>query len=198
MQLIYFIACYRDIHDYSWKSFTTTICFNQTRFPAHNGSDMSCHRARTVLSERTRLLARARAHTSQLEIYRCRPCRPKENKTLRLAPRETSADDLWVETISAPCNIHHERRSPAQPAVVPAAGTFQQKKKNYQGGQGGGCPAKSLMGYRVPWGKWPQGALLGTSRGRVAEPEGFWDSIKLDNAIMRRPLSTALRLSREK
>jgi len=43
------------------------------------------------------------------------------------------------------------------------------------------------MGYRVPWGKWPQGALLGTSRGRVAEPEGFWDSIKLDNAIMRRP-----------
>lgn len=62
----------------------------------------------------------------------------------------------------------------------------------------GGCPAKSLMGYHVPWGKWPQGALLGTSRGRVAEPEGFWDSIKLDNAIMRRPLSPALRLSREK
>jgi len=54
------------------------------------------------------------------------------------------------------------------------------------------------MGYRVPWGKWPQGALLGTSRGCVAEPEGFWDSIKLDNAIMRRSLSTALRLSREK
>lgn len=42
------------------------------------------------------------------------------------------------------------------------------------------------MGYRVPWGEWPQGALLGTSRGRVAEPEGFRDSIKLDNAIMRR------------
>jgi len=54
------------------------------------------------------------------------------------------------------------------------------------------------MGYRVPWGKWPQGALLGTSRGRVAEPEGFWDSIKLDNVIMRLPLSIALQLSREK
>jgi len=80
---------------------------------------------------------------------------------------------------------------------VVAAGTFQQKKKNYWN-QSGGCPAKSLMGYRVLWGKWPQGALLGTSRGRVAEPEGFWDSIKLDNAIMRRPLSTTPRLSREK
>lgn len=60
------------------------------------------------------------------------------------------------------------------------------------------------MGYRVPLGEWPQGALLGTSRGRVAEPEGFRDSIKLDNAIMRRAASLpsvlrpSRRLSREK
>lgn len=103
------------------------------------------------------------------------------------------------------------------PRTPPAAGTFQQKKKNCLARRGGGCPAKSLMGYRVPLGEWPQGALLRTSRGRVAEPEGFRDSIKLDNAIMRRapsapirpfmlaslspprPLSAALRrLSREK
>lgn len=72
------------------------------------------------------------------------------------------------------------------------------KEEELPGSRSGGCPAKSLIGYRVPWGKWPQGALLGTSRGRVAEPEGFWDSIKLDNAIMRRSLPTDLRLPREK
>lgn len=93
-----------------------------------------------------------------------------------------------METISTPCNIHHDKipRTPRRSAGcwhVPA------KEEELPGSRRGGCPAKSLMGYRVPWGKWPQGALLGTSRGRVAEPEGFWDSIKLDNAIMRRSLS---------
>lgn len=86
---------------------------------------------------------------------------------------------------------YSSREDPPHSHGVGYAGTFQQKKKNYRS-RSGGCPAKSLMGYHVPWGKWPQGALLGTSRGRVAEPEGFWDSIKLDNAIMRRPLSTPL------
>lgn len=95
-----------------------------------------------------------------------------------------------METISAPYNIHHGEDPPRTP---PAAGTFQQKKKNCLARQGGGCPAKSLMGYRVPLGEWPQGALLGTSRGRVAEPEGFRDSIKLDNAIMRRAPSAPIR-----
>lgn len=123
-----------------------------------------------------------------------------------------------METISAPCNIHHERNTPRVPTVDAGCWHVPAKEEELpepewagegEGATGGGeCPAKSLMGYRVPWGKWPQGALLGTSRGRVAEPEGFWDSIKLDNAIMRRPsllpsqpyfpLSAAPRLSREK
>lgn len=52
-------------------------------------------------------------------------------------------------------------------------------------GKGGErCPAKSLMGYRVPWGEWPQGALLGTSRGRVAETwriSGFYQTGQCNN-----------------
>lgn len=52
------------------------------------------------------------------------------------------------------------------------------------------------MGYRVvPLGEWSQGALLGTSRGPplpAPTPEGFSDSIKLDNAIMRNPLCPLL------
>lgn len=71
------------------------------------------------------------------------------------------------------------------------SGTFQPKEEEQRERVSGGeCPAKSLMGYRVvPLGKWSQGALLGTSRGPlpVPTPEGFSDSIKLDNAIMRNP-----------
>lgn len=87
---------------------------------------------------------------------------------------------------------------PHTPAVAAGCWHVPAKEEELPGSRSGGCPAKSLIGYRVPLGKWPQGALLGTSRGRVAEPEGFWDSIKLDNAIMRRSLPTDLQLPREK
>lgn len=71
-----------------------------------------------------------------------------------------------METISAPCNIHHGEPLPAL-AKLAFSGTFQPKEEEERERVSGGeCPAKSLMGYRVvPLGKWSQGALLGTSRG---------------------------------
>lgn len=64
------------------------------------------------------------------KAFECRGCRPAENKTLRRTPRETSADDLWVETISAPCNIHHGEPLPREAGLFSVARPGRKKKKN--------------------------------------------------------------------
>nr|KAF7427343.1 hypothetical protein H0235_007037 [Vespula pensylvanica] len=77
---------------------------------------------------------------------------------------------------SAPCNIHHGTASlPGGRRVWDIGGRKEGVKEER---------VAMLLVLPVATGKWPQGALLGTSRRSVAGPEGFWDSIKLDNAIM--------------
>ncbi|KAF7403566.1 hypothetical protein HZH68_006360 [Vespula germanica] len=103
--------------------------------------------------------------------------------------------DGRMETISAPCNIHHGTASlPGGRRVWDIGGRKEGVKEErvamllvlpvatVSSRAATAPPARSKE--RKESGKWPQGALLGTSRRSVAGPEGFWDSIKLDNAIM--------------
>lgn len=135
-------------------------CFQKISYSNHNnhrgpgillqsGIDKSSNWSTLSQNENETIQESQEMKKARVKAFECRPCRPEENKTLRRAPRETSADDLWVETISAPCNIHHGK--PLSRLLVKlASGTFQRKEEQREGVLGGECPAKSLMGYRVP------------------------------------------------
>ncbi|KAL2726906.1 hypothetical protein V1478_007184 [Vespula squamosa] len=86
------------------------------------------------------------------------------------------AIDECCPLANAPCNIHHGTAS------LPGG----RRVWDIGGGKEGVEEERVAMLLVLPaaTGKWPQGTLLGTSRRSVAGPEGFWDSIKLDNAIM--------------